>query len=173
MRNVGEGKREKRKRHALSFGREITESIFNAAIFRAGNRRFAGFASDVSLMRGKTKRISISCNLVSSVRFWVYVYVSITLLRTIDKPCSMEGNRKQDNHRSQRFLFYLSVAPRKVCLANYYQARISIDWIFTQKYPVIRPVIYHLKEKLREKLIISEENYIENCFRSSHLLSIQ
>lgn len=72
--------------------------LFNAAIFPAGNRRFAGFASDVSLMRGKIKRISISCNLVSSVRFWVYVYVSITLLRTIDKLCSMEGNRKQDDN---------------------------------------------------------------------------
>jgi len=35
-------------------------------------------------MRGN-KSYFYSCNPVNSVRFWVYVYVSITLLRTIDK----------------------------------------------------------------------------------------
>jgi len=63
-----------------TFVRMVVEQVFPAAGFSAWKPPVR-CQSDVSLMR-ENKTYFYSCNLV---RFWVYVYVSITLLRTIDK----------------------------------------------------------------------------------------
>lgn len=142
-RKKSESEREKRgKQHSRSDNRRIG---FSPSWFSRQGKTPIRRRSDVSLTR-ENKMYFYSCNLVSSVRFWVYVYVSITLLRTIDKHRARwrgTGNRAiavngLGEPKLPKFpeiavflrgsLLYRSL--RKVIWQISIRAGISTDWMF-------------------------------------------